>query len=59
VGLAPAPRVARFSGLAYPALRGANQLVNAAGVLAALTALRDPAAGDRPGCAHRACRWWS
>jgi dihydrofolate synthase/folylpolyglutamate synthase len=30
----------RFSGLAYPALRGANQLVNAAGVLAALTALR-------------------
>ena len=31
----------RYSGLAYPALRGANQLVNAAGVLAALTALRD------------------
>lgn len=30
----------RYSGLAYPALRGANQLVNAAGVLAALTALR-------------------
>jgi dihydrofolate synthase/folylpolyglutamate synthase len=27
--------------LAYPALRGANQLVNAAGVLAALTALRE------------------
>jgi dihydrofolate synthase / folylpolyglutamate synthase len=30
----------RYAGLAYPALRGANQLVNAAGVLAALTALR-------------------
>jgi dihydrofolate synthase/folylpolyglutamate synthase len=30
----------RFSGLAYPALRGANQLVNAAGVLAALESLR-------------------
>jgi dihydrofolate synthase/folylpolyglutamate synthase len=29
----------RFSGLAYPALRGANQLVNAAGVLAVLEAL--------------------
>ena len=33
--------VRRYSGLAYPALRGANQLINAAGVLAALTALRD------------------
>ena len=31
----------RYSGLGYPALRGANQLVNASGVLAALTALRD------------------
>jgi dihydrofolate synthase/folylpolyglutamate synthase len=31
----------RYSGLAYPALRGANQLANAAGVLAALTALRE------------------
>ena len=31
----------RYSGLAYPALRGANQLVNAAGVLAAVEALRD------------------
>jgi dihydrofolate synthase/folylpolyglutamate synthase len=31
----------RFVGLAYPALRGANQLVNAAGVLAVLTALRE------------------
>jgi dihydrofolate synthase/folylpolyglutamate synthase len=31
----------RYSGLAYPALRGANQLFNAAGVLAALEALRD------------------
>jgi dihydrofolate synthase/folylpolyglutamate synthase len=37
-----AGRGRRYSGLAYPALRGANQLVNAAGVLAALTALRDP-----------------
>jgi len=35
-----AGRGRRFSGLAYPALRGANQLVNAAGVLAALAALR-------------------
>ena len=31
----------RYSGLAYPALRGANQLVNASGALAALTALRE------------------
>ena len=31
----------RYAGLAYPALRGANQLVNASGVLAALTALRE------------------
>ena len=30
----------RYSGMAYPALRGANQLVNAAGVLAALESLR-------------------
>ncbi|MHB1249459.1 MAG: bifunctional tetrahydrofolate synthase/dihydrofolate synthase [Polaromonas sp.] len=30
-----------YAGLAYPALRGANQLVNAAGALAALTALRE------------------
>lgn len=30
----------RYSGLAYPALRGANQLLNAAGVLAALEAMR-------------------
>jgi dihydrofolate synthase/folylpolyglutamate synthase len=36
-----AGRSRRYSGLAYPALRGANQLVNAAGVLAALTALRE------------------
>ena len=34
-------RVQRRSGLAWPALRGANQLQNAAGVLAALEALRD------------------
>ena len=31
----------RYAGLAYPALRGANQLLNASGVLAAITALRD------------------
>ncbi len=31
----------RYAGLAYPALRGANQLLNASGVLAALTALRN------------------
>ncbi len=35
-----AGRGRRYSGLAYPALRGANQLVNAAGVLAAFEALR-------------------
>ena len=36
-----AGRGRRYSGLAYPALRGANQLVNASGVLSALEALRD------------------
>jgi dihydrofolate synthase/folylpolyglutamate synthase len=36
-----AGRGRRYSGLAYPGLRGANQLMNAAGVLAALTALRE------------------
>jgi dihydrofolate synthase / folylpolyglutamate synthase len=35
------PSSRRYSGLAYPALRGANQLINASGVLAAVTALRD------------------
>ena len=35
-----AGRGRRYSGLAYPALRGANQLMNASGVLAALEALR-------------------
>jgi len=34
-------RDTRFSGLGYPALRGANQLLNAAGALAALEALRE------------------
>ena len=33
-------RSARYSGLGYPALRGANQLLNASGVLAALEALQ-------------------
>jgi dihydrofolate synthase/folylpolyglutamate synthase len=36
-----AGRGRRHAGLAYPALRGANQLVNASGALAALSALRD------------------
>jgi len=36
-----AGRGRRYAGLGYPALRGANQLVNAAGVLAALESLRD------------------
>ncbi len=33
-------RKQRFSGLGFPALRGANQLINASGVLAVLEALR-------------------
>ncbi len=36
-----AGRTQRRSGLGYPALRGANQLINASGVLAALEALKD------------------
>jgi dihydrofolate synthase/folylpolyglutamate synthase len=36
-----AGRGRRYAGLSYPALRGANQLMNAAGVLAALESLRD------------------
>jgi dihydrofolate synthase / folylpolyglutamate synthase len=36
-----AGRGKRIGGLAYPALRGANQLLNAAGVLAAFEALRE------------------
>ena len=35
-----AGRDKRLSGLGYPALRGANQLLNASGVLAALTSLK-------------------
>ena len=31
----------RYSGMAYPALRGANQLLNASGAIAALEALRE------------------
>lgn len=34
-------RTQRFNALAYPALRGANQLLNASGALAAFEALRD------------------
>ena len=36
-----AGRGRRYAGMAYPALRGANQLVNASGALAALESLRD------------------
>jgi dihydrofolate synthase/folylpolyglutamate synthase len=36
-----AGRGRRYAGLAYPALRGANQLLNASGALAALESLRD------------------
>ncbi|AVP57517.1 bifunctional tetrahydrofolate synthase/dihydrofolate synthase [Pulveribacter suum] len=36
-----AGRGRRYAGLAYPALRGANQLLNASGALAALEALRE------------------
>lgn len=36
-----AGRQLRYNGLAYPALRGANQLINAAGVLAVLEALHE------------------
>ena len=36
-----AGRVQRFNALGYPALRGANQLLNASGVLAAFEALRE------------------
>lgn len=35
-----AGRGRRYAGLAYPALRGANQLINASGVLSALQAMR-------------------
>jgi dihydrofolate synthase/folylpolyglutamate synthase len=50
-----AGRHQRYSGLAHPALRGANQLVNAAGVLAALEAMHErlpmPAQAVRNGLA--------
>ena len=48
-------RSTRFSGLGYPELRGANQLLNASGVLAAFEALRErlpiPAQAIRTGLA--------
>lgn len=48
-------RQRRHGGLAYPALRGTNQLINAAGVLAALEAMRErlpiPAQAVRSGLA--------
>jgi dihydrofolate synthase/folylpolyglutamate synthase len=50
-----AGRGRRYNGLAYPSLRGANQLLNAAGVLAAFEALRErlpvPAQAIRQGLA--------
>jgi dihydrofolate synthase / folylpolyglutamate synthase len=50
-----AGRAQRYNGLAYPALRGTNQLINASGVLAVLEALRDrlpvPAQAVRQGLA--------
>jgi len=50
-----AGRARRYNGLAYPALRGVNQLVNASGVLAAFEALRErlpvPAQAVRQGLA--------
>ena len=51
-----AGRGRRYAGLAYPALRGANQLINASGALAALEALRQrlpvTAQAVRLGLAH-------
>jgi dihydrofolate synthase/folylpolyglutamate synthase len=51
-----AGRGRRYHALGYPALRGANQLLNAAGALAALEALRDrlplTAQAVREGLAH-------
>ena len=48
-------RSKRFNGMAYPSLRGANQLLNASGVLAALEAVRNrlpvPAQAVRTGLA--------
>ena len=48
-------RSKRFNGMAYPSLRGANQLLNASGVLAALEAVRHrlpvPAQAVRTGLA--------
>jgi dihydrofolate synthase / folylpolyglutamate synthase len=50
-----AGRGKRLNGMAYPALRGANQLINASGVLAAFEALRErlpvPAQAIRQGLA--------
>ena len=46
-----AGRTTRFSGLGYPALRGANQLLNASGALAAFEALRTACRSARRPCA--------
>jgi dihydrofolate synthase / folylpolyglutamate synthase len=44
-------------GMGYPALRGANQLLNASAAIAALEALRDRLPVSAAGGAHRAGRW--
>jgi dihydrofolate synthase/folylpolyglutamate synthase len=53
-----AGRGRRYNGLAYPALRGANQLLNAAGVLAAFEACATGCRSPRRRCAT-AWRWWN
>ncbi len=52
-----AGRTARYTGLAYPALRGANQLLNASGVLAVFEALRERL--PVPAQAVRSRRTWT
>ena len=54
-----AGRERRYNGLAYPALRGANQLLNASGVLAAFEALRERAADHARRRCATAWRWSS
>ena len=51
---AGAGRGRRYSGLAYPALRGANQLINAAGRAGGARVAAPAAADHRPGGAQRA-----
>ena len=54
-----AGRGQRFSGLAYPALRGANQLLNAVGRAGRARGAARAPAGQRAGGAQRAWRWSS